>query len=361
MHGWIGCVSEAAVPVLVIGGGQAGLAVGWSLRRAVLAPEREFVIVDAADEPGGSWSRMWPGLRLISPARYSSLPGMAMPTWSGEGTPDVAHVADYLTQYEERFDLTVRRGTRVTRVDPDAGASVRVETTSGELRASRVISATGRWGRPFVPTWPGASGFGGRQLHAVQYHGPEEFTGQNVAVVGGRNSAAQIVSDLVPFASETRWITRRPPRFMPADVDGEVLFELAGARRRAVGQEDCGAGWGDIVMMPQVREARRRRQLVAHRGFTHFEGNDLVWRDQGMRWSADAVIWCTGFRADLHHLRGSGLAAAGRVSVGGGIATADPRFAFVGYGDWTGSFSATLVGVGQFARATTERIVQSLR
>src|SRR5699024_12299146 len=82
-------------------------------RRAGLRPGRDFRIIDQATEPGGAWRSMWPGMRLISPAPYSSLPGMPMPPWTGDGTPDPAHVVGYLSERSEehtselqsRFDL----------------------------------------------------------------------------------------------------------------------------------------------------------------------------------------------------------------------------------------------------------------
>lgn len=346
--------------ILVIGGGQAGLAVGWHLRRAGLRPGRDFRIIDQATEPGGAWRSMWPGMRLISPAPYSSLPGMPMPPWTGDGTPDPAHVVGYLSEYEDRYGLDVHRGVRATAVTP--GRTIRVATSAGPVEAEQVVNATGTWLRPFVPGWAGAAGFGGRQLHTVHYRGPEEFVGQRVAVVGGGNSAAQIMAEITPVAADTRWITRRPPRFLADDIDGEALFGLASARRLASRHDDEDtsiADLRDIVMVPSVREARRRRQLVAHRPFTRFDGDDLVWQQQGVRWRADVVIWATGFRPALRHLRGTGVVPSdGASAVVDGVSRQDPRFHFVGYGGWTGTASATLVGVGQYAGATVARVLR---
>ena len=88
------------VDVAVIGAGQAGLATGFYLRRAGLAPGRDFVMLDAAERPGGAWPRTWDGLRLFSPAGFSSLPGWMMPPWddASRGFPTRDHVVDYLTR-----------------------------------------------------------------------------------------------------------------------------------------------------------------------------------------------------------------------------------------------------------------------
>ena len=112
------------VEVAVVGGGQAGLATGFYLRRAGLVHGQDFVILDAADTPGGAWPRMWEGLRLFSPSAYSSLPGWMMPPWNDaeRGFPPRQHVVDYLTAYEQRYDLAPLRPHQVqavTRVNDD--------------------------------------------------------------------------------------------------------------------------------------------------------------------------------------------------------------------------------------------------
>lgn len=85
------------VDVVVVGGGQAGLAAGYHLRRQGL----EFVILDADAAPGGSWQHTWDSLHLSSPAQHSSLPGRLMPAQAGETYPGAGHAVDYLTEYEK--------------------------------------------------------------------------------------------------------------------------------------------------------------------------------------------------------------------------------------------------------------------
>ncbi|MGW7721175.1 FAD-dependent oxidoreductase, partial [Streptomyces chartreusis] len=147
--------------VVVIGGGQAGLAAGYHLRRRGLT----FVILDAQADPGGAWQHTWDSLHLFSPAAYSSLPGRLMPPQPGQEYPDAAHVVTYLRDYEKRYELDVRRPVRVLGVHRDAGRQLRVETDSGTWHAQAVISAAGTWQRPFLPAVPGRESFGGRQLH----------------------------------------------------------------------------------------------------------------------------------------------------------------------------------------------------
>ncbi|MFE2365537.1 ArsO family NAD(P)H-dependent flavin-containing monooxygenase [Streptomyces virginiae] len=346
--------------VVVIGGGQSGLAAGYHLRRLGI----EHVILDAQAAPGGAWQHTWDSLRLFSPAQYSSLPGRLMPVQEGELYPDAAHVVDYLADYEKRYELPVQRGTRVESVHRD-GPGLRVETDSGSWTARAVISATGTWTRPFLPAVPGRRDYQGLQLHTVQYRSPSEFAGQRVIVVGGGNSGTQIAADVAHAGIDLTWVTQRPPRYLADDIDGRALFDHATARRRALdeGRTDTGgvASLGDIVAVPPVRAARDAGLLTARPMFSRLAVTGVEWAD-GTTAEADAVIWCTGFRPALApfaslRLRGT----RGHIATVGIRAVDEPRLHLLGYGDWTGPASATLIGVGRPARDAAREIAGLLR
>lgn len=349
----------SAVGVVVIGGGQSGLAAGYHLRRLGI----EFVILDAQAAPGGAWQHTWDSLHLFSPAQYSSLPGRLMPAQPGELYPDAGHVVDYLADYEKRYELPIQRGTWVESVHRD-GEHLRVETDSGSWRARAAISATGTWTRPFLPAVPGRREYTGRQLHTVQYRSPAEFAGQRVIVVGGGNSGAQIAADLAG-ASELTWVTQRPPRYLADDIDGRALFDAATARRQDLdaGRSDTGgvASLGDIVAVPPVRAARDAGLLHAKPMFTRLTATGVEWAD-GTRAEADTVIWCTGFRPALAPFASMRLRGArGHIATAGTRAVDEPRLHLLGYGDWTGPASATLIGVGRPARDAAREIAELLR
>ncbi|MFF9336633.1 ArsO family NAD(P)H-dependent flavin-containing monooxygenase [Streptomyces albogriseolus] len=344
--------------VVVIGGGQAGLAAGYHLRRQGL----DFVVLDAQATPGGAWQHTWDSLHLFSPAAFSSLPGRLMPPQPGEEYPEAGHVVAYLSDCEQRYDLPVQRPVQVIGVH-DEGRLLRVETDSGTWHARAVISATGTWWRPFLPAVPGRDDFQGRQLHTVSYRRPRDFAGRRVIVVGGGNSGAQIAADLA-YDTELTWVTRRPPRYLPDDIDGRALFDAATARRRALdaGRPDTGgvASLGDIVAVPPVREARDAGRLKASPMFERLDREGAV-RADGTRVPADAVIWCTGFRPALSHLAPLGLRGRrGHIATVGTRAADDPRLHLLGYGDWTGPASATLIGVGRPARDAARAVAELL-
>jgi putative flavoprotein involved in K+ transport len=274
-------------------------------------------------------------------------------------------VVEYLADYEKRYELPVQRGAQVQAVRRD-GTWLRVETDTGTWQARAVISATGTWSRPFLPAVPGTDAFRGRQLHTVDYRSPQDFAGQHVLVVGGANSGAQIAADLAAHDDvELTWATRHPPRYLADDIDGRVLFDVATARRRALdqGDEDNGgvASLGDIVAVPPVREARDRGLLEAREMFTRLTGEGPVWPD-GTTTEADAIIWCTGFRPALAHLAPLGVRGPrGHIATDGTCSVAEPRLHLLGYGDWTGPASATLIGVGRPARDAAAAIAAGLR
>ena len=349
---------DEVLDVVVIGAGQAGLAAGYFLRRAKV----DFLLLDDAPRPGGSWREYWDSLRLFSTAEHSMLPGWWMPAQEGHEYPSADHVVRYLSEYERRYALPVRRPVHVTAVER-AGRGLAVITDRGTWRARHVISATGSWRAPYVPDVPGREVFVGEQPHTVDYRTPDEFAGKRVVVVGGGNSAAQILAELSSVA-HTLWVTRRPPRFLSEDLDGRALFSFATHYRRAVerGEEPVSLGdLGDIVMVPSVRRARDRGALRAEPMFDHLTPTGVAWAG-GATWDCDVVLWCTGFRMVLDHLRPLGVVGHDDlVKVEGTRAVDEPRLHLLGYGDWTGIASATIIGAGRAAKEAVAQITEDLR
>lgn len=272
--------------------------------------------------------------------------------------PSRDHVISYLAQYEARYQFPIERPVRVTSVERIEGG-LRVHAGDRSWDAQTVVSATGTWSDPYIPEYPGSELFAGTQIHSAHYMNSQPFAGKRVLVVGGGNSGAQILAE-VSTVAEATWVTPTEPLFLPDEVDGRVLFERATERWKAQQEgrviEQPVGGQGDIVMVPAVVEARERGVLWAKRPFERFTEAGVICAD-GTETQVDAVIWCTGFKPALNHLAKLGvLNKDGRVDVQRTHSLLEPRLWLVGYGEWTGSASATLIGITRTARATAEEI-----
>ncbi|MCQ4260470.1 ArsO family NAD(P)H-dependent flavin-containing monooxygenase [Stutzerimonas stutzeri] len=343
--------------VIVIGGGQSALVTAYFLRRT----KRSYLILDDQEHAGGAWQHGWESLKLFSPAAWSSIAGWPMPS-SHSATPTRQEVIDYLTRYEQRYQFPIVRPVHVSSVTAnDRHFEVRAGERSWRCRA--LVSATGTWAQPYVPELPGRELFQGLQLHSAHYLDAAPFAGKRVLVIGGGNSGAQILAELSDVA-QTTWVTEKEPAFLPDDVDGRVLFERATERWKAMQEgrtiEQPAGGIGDIVMVDTVKDARTRGVLNARRPFVRFTENGVEW-DDGQLEAVDVVIWCTGFRPALGHLKGLGVIEPdGKVAVENGRSVKQPNLWLMGYGDWTGPASATLIGVTRYARNAVEQIDRML-
>lgn len=366
-----GSVDEVTTPELttacvVIGAGQAGLSVAYYLRRLGLEPGQEFVLIDRGPGTGGAWQHRWEALRLGSAHRVNDLPGMdelgLSFTTADHHAPARDVVADYYARYEQHYGLQVVRPASVTHVD-DQGREliVRMTTENGslELGTSTIVNATGTWGSPFVPWYPGRDRFAGRQVHTADYTAAEEFAGQNVVVVGAGTSAIGFILELEPHAASITWATRRPPEFID-----EVDMNLE-ARERAVAAQDDAARAGralpSIVSGTGVPRTRRI-QAAIDRGlldyrlmFAAIEPDAVVW-ENGTRQPADAIIWATGFRPELRHLAPLRLREKeGGVAVDSYRSERDPRVFFAGYGP-----AASTIGANRAGRNVARQVVAQL-
>jgi len=339
--------------VVIIGAGQSGLAVAYYMRRTGL----NYVLLDANNTPGGSWQHYWPSLKLFSPALFSSLPGIIMPG-GPDHYPTRQEVLQYLHDYEARYKVPIHRPVKVSAVSqPAPKGPFAIQTNKGTYQAKVVISATGSYANPHMPTLPGQENFQGTLIHSAQYHGPEPFQNKKVLVVGQGNSGAQILAE-VSKVSQAQWVTLTAPTFMPDDVDGRYLFDVASQqyRNKQEGKQAPKPNLGNIVMVPSVKEARQRGVLEARRPFTAFWQKGVVW-DDGQQEAIDAVIWATGFKPALQHLEPLNSGAPGtRFETAGTRALQVPGLWLVGYGSWTGFASATLIGVGRSARRTAQEV-----
>lgn len=346
--------------VVVIGAGQAGLSVAWYLQRAGLVAGHDLVVLDRAAGTGGAWQFRWDALRLGIAHRVHDLPGMHEMGLrfddADQSRPAREVVAEYYRRFEEHHDLRVRRPVGVTAVrhgDGPGSDTLLVETrdehgVAGTIRAEAVVNASGTWGTPFVPWVPGRDAFRGRQLDTTGYRDATEFAGQDVVVVGGGTSAIGFLLELDGIARSTRWFTRRPVVWSddPALATGAAVAAVADQDRAARAGRTLPSivsGTG-LPVSPRIRRGLARGLLEAEPMFTRLDGDGVLTAD-GEHVHADAVIWATGFRADLRHLAPLRLRTeAGGVVVEDGRSTAEPRLFLAGYGPQASTIGANRAG-----------------
>lgn len=347
--------------VVVIGAGQAGLSVGYHLRRLGLVPGTDLVILDRAPSTGGAWQFRWEALRLGAAHRVHDLPGMrAMGLQfddADRSRPARDVVGEYYRRFEQHYDLRVRRPvsvSSVSRLDGDTAAGALCVTTRSadgaetRIRADVVVNASGTWGTPFVPWYPGRGVFRGRQLDTTDYRSAAEFARQDVVVVGGGTSAIGFLLELDGVARSTHWFTRRP--MVWADT-ASLDLESAVA---AVDEQDRAARAGEVLpsivsgtgvpVSRRIRAGIDRGVLRDQPMFTRMDETGVVTAD-GTHVHADAVLWATGFRADLRHLAPLHLrTAAGGVIVADGRSADEPRLFLAGYGPQASTIGANRAG-----------------
>lgn len=348
--------------IVVIGGGQAGLSAAYHLKMRGLAPDREFLVLDAAAAPGGAWQHRWPSLTLSTVNRIHDLPGMPFSEVLGPDTSRVeASVAmpDYFGEYERRFDLSVYRPV-TAKVVYEREGRFRIETDRVEFSAAGIINATGTWESPYVPDIPGAARFEGRQLHTKDYRNAEAFAGQHVIVVGAGISGIQLL-DEISRVTTTTWATRRPPDFREGPFDAE-----AGRRAVAIVEDRVRRGLPPasvvsvtgLPVTPAIEDMRRRGVLDRVPMFDEITKEGVRWAD-GTELRADVILWCTGFRSSLDHLAplmlrepGGGIAMEGRLAT---QVARNPRIHLVGYGP-----SASTIGANRAGRAAADELVRTV-
>lgn len=341
--------------VIVIGGGQSGLAVGYYLRRTNLS----FIILDNEKEAGGAWQHSWKSLRLFSPAQWSSLPGIIM-KGGADYYPTRDEAIEYIKEYEHKYDLPVKRPVEVVNVKGGTDG-FSLETSDGIYLAKALVSSTGSFNNPFIPEIPCMKDFQGAVLHSSQYRSADQFRNKRLAIIGEGNSGAQILAE-VSLVADTVWITQKEPRFLPDNIDGRYLFDAASQMYQAKlqGKTYQPPSLGDIVMVASVKDARQRNVFHSKRPFQKFSIDGVVWENEHEE-KVDAVIFCTGFSPALKHLSSLNVVNSdGRVQTQETRATNMDGLWLVGYGNWTGFASATLIGVGRSAKRTVEEIVKYL-
>ncbi|MEH7226625.1 NAD(P)/FAD-dependent oxidoreductase [Bacillus sp. JJ1566] len=344
---------------IVIGGGQSGLASGYHLQKKGL----EFLILEGSDKATGSWPNYYDSLKLFSPARFSSLPGMNFP-----GHPDHYPTKDevirYLQDYKKHFQLPVMINQRVESVEKE-GEVYRIRTISRDTYLTRtIINATGSFHYPYTPIIEEQEIFMGNVLHSAMYRNPKQFTNQRVVVVGRRNSAVQIGLELAEV-SKTTLAIRKPVELVKQRIWGkDIHFWL-----KVVGL-DTFPFWrfGKMALIPggvsdlgDYKERLSKGNPDQKHMFKSFYTDGVIWAD-GKKEPVDTVIFATGYRPNLSYLNPIGaIDSDGHPLQKAGISTKAKGIYFVGLEGQRSFSSATLRGVGRDAKFVIEKLLLHLK
>jgi putative flavoprotein involved in K+ transport len=289
--------SENGAPsldVVVIGGSQAGLAVGYHLAQRGL----RFVILDAGSDTGYMWRSRWDSLTLFTPAQYSGLPGMAFPS-PKDTYPSKDDVASYLQAYVSAFDLPVRLNAKVTALTQRDGACV-VATADEEFTASQVVVATGPFQVPFVPPVAGELDEAVFQIHSADYRNPSQLPEGRVLVVGGGNSGFQIAEELAATRKVDLAVGKRVPSLPQRLLGKDLFWWLSGigfmkiSTNSRLGRKLAKR---DVLIGSSARGLRRSGVRLRKR-LASAVGRRAVF-DDGSEQDIDAIVWATGYRSDF--------------------------------------------------------------
>jgi putative flavoprotein involved in K+ transport len=345
---------------VVIGGGQAGLSVGYHLRKRGLP----FVILDAHARIGDAWRKRWDSLRLFTPARFSSLDGMPFPA-PPHSFPTKDEMADYLEAYAQRFQLPVRCGVRVERLSQLRDRFL-VVAGGQQFEADNVVVAMADWQRPRVPAFAHELNPRIVQLHSFDYRTPAQLQPGGVLIVGAGNSGAEIALDVI--RGHETWLSGRDTGHVPFRIDGlaarlllvrfvlRVVFHRIltvktpiGRKVRAkmmhLGQPLVRTKPQDLVAAGVKRVPRVARVV-----------NGLPALEDGQVLDVSNIIWCTGFNSGFSWIDLPVFDENGDAKHDSGVVRDQPGLYFVGLKFLYAASSSTIHGVGRDAARIADRI-----
>ncbi|HEX7005269.1 MAG TPA: NAD(P)-binding domain-containing protein [Trueperaceae bacterium] len=355
--------SAREIGTVVVGAGQAGLALGYQLSRRGVS----FVILEANSRIGDSWRRRWDSLRLFTPARYDGLPGLPFPA-RPDYFPTKDEMADYLEAYAARFALPVETGTRVQKIRRvDDGYLV--ETAEQTYRARDVVVAMSNYQRPHVPDFAREIDDDILQIHSSAYCNPDQLRPGPVLIVGAGNSGSELARELA----------RTRPTALAGAGTGQLPFRIESRLAHAIFIPLVLKLLFHRVLTVNTPVGRRVRRKVVNRGgpWIRVKESDLAragverlprvtGAKLGLPLLADGstrrpanIVWCTGFRPDLSWLDLPIEMAGHEPRHVGGSVPGLPGFYFVGLHFQHALSSAMIQGVGRDAARIAQRIARS--
>ena len=352
------------IQTVVIGGGQAGLSVGYQLARRGLP----FLILDANERVGDSWRRRWDSLRLFTPARYDGLAGFPFPA-NNDAFITKDEMADYLEAYAARFQLPVRPGARV---DGLSRRGDRFLVTAGERRyeADQVVVAMANYQVPRVPDFATALDGGIIQLHSREYRNPAQLANGGVLVVGVGNSGADIALEIA--GTHPTWLAGKEAGHIPFRIESLVARHFLIRIVRFIGHRVLTLGTPiGRKLAPKLQHRAAPLVRVKPADLTAAgvvrvprvvgvrDGRPLLADDRTL--DVANVIWCTGFHPGFSWIHLPVLGDDGLPRHERGVVAGEPGLYFVGLHFLYAMTSDTVNGVGRDAERIARAIAVRVR
>ena len=338
----------------VVGAGQAGLAMGYFLRRQ----GHRFVILERADSIGSAWRERWESLTLFTPRRYSALPGLPFPG-DPDGYPTRDEVTAYLERYAETFELPIELSSEVTKLERGDEGRFRLEMDGRTIIADQVVIATGPFQAPYVPKLTEKLADDVFQTHAVGYRRPDGVPAGTVLVVGGGNTGFQIAKELSASHKVVLSVgSRQKP--LPQRVLGRDLFWWLTKARILDKTVDSRLGrklsTRDTLIGSSPRELQKRYGVELEPRVVDADERTVRF-DNGVELEVDAVLWATGYRPDYSWIKLPIFDEDGRLRHRRGVTDVLGLF-FLGL-TWQHTRGSALIGwVNDDAQYIAERITE---
>lgn len=351
--------SELYYNTIIIGGGQAGLATGYYLKQQ----GRDFIILDASERTGDPWRKRWDSLRLFTPARYNSLPGMAFPA-PPNSFPTKDEMADYLQAYAARFELPIRNGTQVDSLSRQGQRFV-LETGDQRFEADNVVVAMANYQKPRVPAFSRQLAPEIIQLHSFEYRNLSQLQDGKVLIVGAGNSGAEIAMEVAP--THSTWLSGRDTGHIPFRIEGlaarlflvwfvlRFLFHRVLTVNTPIGRKarpKMIAKGGPLVRTKPKDLAEAGIKRVSN---TVGVRDGLPVLEDGRVLNVANVIWCTGFNPGFSWIELPILGEKEPLHERG-VVPSEPGLYFVGLHFLSAISSAQIHGVGRDAAYIAEQI-----
>jgi putative flavoprotein involved in K+ transport len=339
---------------VVVGAGQAGLAMGYFLARQ----GRRFVILERADSIAAAWRERWDSLTLFTPRRYSALPGLTFPG-DPEGYPTRDEVISYLERYAEAFQLPIELNSEVKKLDRADDGRFRLELDDRTITAAQVVVATGPFQTPYVPKLAEKLSPDVVQAHSTGYRRPSDVPDGTVLVVGGGNTGFQIVEELSATHKVVLSIGSRQTPLPQRPLGRDLFWWLTKARildKSVETRLGRRLSTRETLIGSSPRELKRRYGVELRPRTVNADGRTVRFED-GSELELDAVIWATGYRPDYSWIKRPVLDEDGRLRHRRGV-TDVPGLYFLGL-TWQHTRGSALIGwVKDDAEFIAERIAQ---